>query len=133
MKLVMHSTKNPRVLTGIGSAAIVSVAMALCPSSASALAFDWSWTATGGSGGPTPQTITGTIFGLVDGVNTGSGVTAIVTNPGVGLSSMLGQVFNFSSRPDLSIADAFTVSGGAVTMANAGFSGAAGTFSRHCW
>jgi hypothetical protein len=86
------------------------------PTAANALSFNWSFVtdpfATGGAG----QTISGTISGLVEGSNPGTGLTVTVDSTPTG--KLLGGGWNFI---DTTGGDAFTVTAGAVTFADANF------------
>jgi hypothetical protein len=80
----------------------------------SALTFNWSFDATGGT---STGIVTGTISGLVEGSNDGTGLTVTVLSSPSG--NVLGGGWDFigSSLGG----DAFTVTGGAVTFADAAF------------
>jgi len=83
-----------------------------------ALSNTWSFTTDSFSTGGAGQIISGTVDGLVEGNNSGSGITATVTNsPG---SQLLGT---YSFQLTSVVGPAFTVSGGTVTFADALFSG----------
>ena len=96
---------------------VLAAAVAMLAYSATAgnaLTYNWSYTATGGtSTGP----VTGTISGLVEGSNSGAGLTVNVLSTPSG--NVLGGGWTFTST-NLG-GDAFTVTAGAVTFADARF------------
>ena len=83
------------------------------PTAANALTFNWSFV----SGSQNPgQTISGTISGLVEGSNPGTGLTVTVDSTPTG--ALLGGGWNFYFAGSGNV---FTVTGGAVTFADAFF------------
>jgi len=68
------------------------------------------------------DTVSGTIAGLVDGSNSGAGLTVLVTSTPTG--ELVGSGWSFTSTANGG--DAFTVSGGSVTFADALFTDPAG-------
>ncbi len=89
----------------------------LVPTQAMALTFNWSFVTDEFSTGGAGQTISGTISGLVEGSNDGTGVTVTVDSTPTG--ELLGGGWIFD-RAQLE-GDAFTVTGGSVTFADALF------------
>ena len=96
---------------------VLAAAVAMLSYSATAgnaLTYNWSYNATGGTSlGP----VTGTISGLVEGSNPGPGLTVNVLSTPSG--NVLGGGWSFTST--LNGGDAFTVTAGAVTFADAKF------------
>lgn len=97
---------------------LAGVAMGLLlPTQVMALTFDWSFVTEDGSTGGAGQTISGTISGLVEGSNDGTGLTVTVESTPTGELLGGGWVFDATANGG----DAFTVTGGNVTFADALF------------
>ena len=97
--------------------ALVGAIFAATPAFAGPLAFDWEFTVTGGSA-PASGVVKGTIDGLMEGSNDGTGLTIVVTDTPTGaFEGDTGWTFVDTSLGG----DAFTVTGGLVTFADALF------------
>lgn len=101
------------------SLALAGATLALA-TPAHALTFNWSFVTDGGSTGGAGQTISGTISGLVEGDNDGTGLTITVDSTPTG--ELVGGGWNFGGSGG---GPAFTVTGGAVTFAGAVYLGLA--------
>lgn len=100
------------------SSVLASSAISLSASSASALSFKWSFVPdVGGPTGPNPYVVEGTIEGLQEGSNDGTGLTVTVTSTPTGQLTSGYWIFQSTNNGG----DAFTVSSGAVTFADAFF------------
>ena len=86
---------------------------------ANALTFNWSFVTDAGSTGGAGQTVSGTIRGLVEGNNPGTGLTIAVDSTPTG--ELLGGGWDFDGTGVNSIGRAFTVTGGTVTFADVVF------------
>ncbi|NJK36194.1 MAG: hypothetical protein HC919_15345 [Oscillatoriales cyanobacterium SM2_2_1] len=97
-----------------------AISLFACSTPTFALSFDWSFTTDAASQGPPAgagQIIRGTIDGLVEGNNNGTGVTVVVTSTPTG--ALTGGGWSFFDSPS---GTAFRVTAGNVTFADAAFS-----------
>jgi hypothetical protein len=101
-------------MTSFRVLAVVVAMLSYSATAGNALTYNWSYDATGGTSlGP----VTGTISGLVEGSNDGTGLTINVLSTPSG--NVLGGGWSFVST--LNGGDAFTVTAGAVVFADAQF------------
>ena len=95
--------------------------MLLAATPAQAINFNFQFQDTSGG---TNGLVTGTLSGLVEGNNTGQGITAtVISSPGGGL----GSGYNFYSTGEGG-GNAFTVTSGNITFADAGFINSSNTY-----
>ena len=110
------------VYSSLALAGAASLVALFNPIAANALSFNWSFVAGPFSSGQVGQTISGTISGLVEGSNPGTGLTVTVDSTPTG--QLLGGGWSFIDTDKGG--NAFTVTGGTVTFADAYFERALG-------